>query len=142
MTPEKKLRYDNFYMDIAQRTSEMSYAKKLKVGAVLVKDDSIISHGWNGMPSDMDNTCEDILEDGSMITKSEVLHAEENAIRKVAASSNSTVGSVLYITHSPCVKCARLIHACKISKVVYKDEYRDSYGSELLKNLGVSVEKL
>lgn len=134
---------DNLFMDVSARIAEMSFAERAKVGAILVKDDNIISMGWNGMPSGDDNDCEDLLEDGSLVTKREVLHAENNAISKLAACGG--VGSrdgTLYVTLSPCFDCAKLIKQAKIKRVVFRDQYRDSTGIDFLKSRGVTVDQL
>lgn len=115
-----------------------SYCKRRQVGALLVKDRMIISDGYNGTPSGFENICED--ENG--ITKPYVLHAEANAITKVAQSGNSSKGATLYVTASPCLECAKLIIQAGIRRVVYKDEYRLSDGIDLLKKAGVEVEKV
>ena len=115
-----------------------SYCKRRQVGALLVKDKMIISDGYNGTPSGFENVCED--ENG--VTKPYVLHAEANAISKVAKSGNSSAGATLYITASPCIECAKLIIQAGITRVVYKDEYRLLDGVELLRRAGIEVEKV
>ena len=115
-----------------------SYCKRRQVGALLVKDRMIISDGYNGTPSGFENICED--ENG--VTKPYVLHAEANAISKVAKSGNSSEGSTLYVTASPCIECAKLIIQAGITRVVYKDEYRLTDGVDLLKRAGITVEKV
>lgn len=114
-----------------------SYCVRRQVGAILVKDRMIISDGYNGTPSGFENVCED--EDGN--TKAYVLHAEANAITKVAKSGNSSLGATLYITAAPCLECAKLIIQAGIIRVVYKDEYRIMDGVELLKKAGIEVVK-
>ena len=126
-------------MDIAERISQMSYAERLKVGSVIVKENTILSYGWNGMPTDWENTCEIKLEDGSLQTKQEVLHAESNAILKVARSTESTEGATLFCTHAPCIECAKLIYQSGITTVYYKEQYRDDAGIRFLKQGGVRV---
>lgn len=142
----KKQKYNNLYMDLAIRISEMSYAKRLHVGAVIVKDENIISFGWNGMPTGWDNNCEDIKVnyDGEYITvtKPEVLHAEKNSIAKLAKSTGSGSGSVLFVTHSPCLDCAKLVFQSGISSVYYRNSYRDSSGVDFLERAGVKVERI
>jgi dCMP deaminase len=138
-----KKKFINLYMDWAKRVAECSYAKRLQVGAVIVKDDCVISYGYNGMPSGWDNNCEDetLYEDGSTIlkTKPEVLHAESNAIAKLAKSNNSGVGSSIFITHSPCIECAKLIYQSGISTVYYDRDYRSDDGIKFLLRSGVEV---
>ena len=129
-------------MQTAQTFAKLSSATRLKVGAIVVKDDRIVSIGYNGMPAGWSNICEDILEDGTLKTKSEVLHAESNAIAKLAKSNESGDNADLFVTHSPCIECAKLIHQSGIRSVFYNDEYRDTAGIEFLKKSGVMVEKL
>ncbi len=121
---------------MARLWAENSYCERRKVGAILVKDRMIISDGYNGTPSGFENVCED--EDGN--TKSYVLHAEANAITKVAKSNNSSEGATLYITDSPCIECAKLIIQSGIKRVVYSREYRITDGVELLKRAGVEMD--
>lgn len=138
-----KDKFIKLYMDWAKRASELSYAKRLQVGAVIVKDDCVISYGYNGMPAGWDNNCEDELlhEDGSVTTKtkSEVLHAESNAIAKLAKTTNSGFNSAMFITHSPCIECAKLIYQSGIKSVYYNTNYRSDAGLEFLKRSGVEV---
>ena len=115
-----------------------SYCKRRQVGALLVKDRMIISDGYNGTPSGFENICED--ENG--VTKAYVLHAEANAITKVAKSGNNSKGATLYVTASPCMECAKLIIQSGISRVVYRDEYRLTDGVDLLRKAGIEVEKI
>ena len=115
-----------------------SYCKRRQVGALLVKDRMIISDGYNGTPSGFENICED--ENG--VTKPYVLHAEANAITKVAKSGNNSKGATLYVTASPCMECAKLIIQSGISRVVYSDEYRLTDGVDLLRKAGIEVEKI
>jgi dCMP deaminase len=148
-------------MDIALRTAQLSYAEKLKVGAILVKDDKIISHSWNGSPRNWDNICENkiyveklhnpylnelILEDENGFfyfkTKPEVTHAEEAMLMKVASSTESTEGSVLFCTHSCCMNCAKLIYGAKISEFYFQNEYRSQEGIEFLKKCGIKVTRI
>ena len=131
-------------MDIAGRTAELSHARRLQVGAVIVKDDKIISIGYNGMPAGWDNNCEDEIrypdaEGVTLKTKSEVLHAETNAIAKLARSNESGLGSDMFITHSPCLDCAKLIFQSGIKRVFYSEAYRDNTGTEFLKKSGIEV---
>ena len=129
-------------MDIAERTSLLSRAVRLQVGSVIVKDDRIISIGYNGMPAGWDNNCENILEDGTLKTKPEVLHAESNAIAKLAKSTESGAGASLFVTHAPCIDCAKLIYQSGITEVYYLNDYRDADGIEFLKVCGLRVAKV
>ena len=133
-------------METAQTFAELSHARRLKVGAIVVKEDRIISIGYNGMPAGWDNTCEyeDFYEDGSTIltTKPEVLHAETNAIAKLAKSNDSGNGATMFITHSPCIECAKLIYQSGINHVVYMQKYRDDAGIQFLEKSGVTVEQV
>ena len=159
------------YMKAAAIFAELSHAKRLHVGAIVVKDDRIISIGYNGMPSDWDNNCEDKVYDSGaggwldpeefdakfpyeewhegaqrpvrygLKTKPEVLHAETNAIAKLARSSESGLGADLFVTHSPCLDCAKLIYQSGIKRVFFNHAYRDTDGVEFLKKSGVEVEQ-
>ena len=131
-------KFDEKYMEMASVWATNSYCKRRQVGALLVKDRMIISDGYNGTPSGFENVCED--ENG--VTKPYVLHAEANAISKVAKSANSADGATLYVTASPCVECAKLIIQSGIRRVVYRDEYRLTDGIDLLRRAGVEVEKI
>jgi dCMP deaminase len=132
----------SLYIDIAERVAQESHARRRKVGAIIVKDSRIISTGWNGMPSGWDNNCEIELDDGSLLTRPEVLHAESNCIAKLAKSTESGENADLYITLSPCLDCAKLILQSGIKSVYYKTVYRDDSGIQFLKKSNVSVEKL
>ena len=139
----KKYRYDKLYMDIAKRVAQMSYATRAQVGAVIVKDGRIISMGWNGMPSGWANECEDKLFNPNLtVTKPEVLHAESNAIAKLAKSYESGDGAKMYCTISPCMDCAKLIYQAGIKEVIYKDEYRNTDGIQFLRECAVYVQQL
>ncbi len=131
---EKQLRFDQRYLEMARVWSKNSYCIRRKVGALLVKDRMIISDGYNGTPAGFENECEENNE-----TKPYVLHAEANAITKVAKSGNSSEGSTLYITASPCLECAKLIIQAGIIRVVYSDSYRKSEGIDLLKRANIEV---
>lgn len=133
---EKQNRYDRAYLKIAAEWGQLSYCKRRKVGAIIVKGRMIISDGYNGTPSGFENCCED--DEG--LTKWYVLHAEANAILKVARSTQSCEGATLYITTSPCRDCSKLIHQSGIVRVVYRDCYKDSSGIDFLVKAGVSVE--
>lgn len=169
-----KQKFKRAYMQTAQTFAELSSARRLKVGAIVVKDDRIISIGYNGMPAGWDNICEDkeymsidagswlnsdeitsqwphestVEHDGTNIgryrltTKPEVLHAESNAIAKLAKSSDSGDGADLFVTHSPCIECAKLIFQSGISCVYYSENYRDDAGIKFLEKSGVVVEKI
>ena len=132
----KQLRYDIAYLKMAEEWSKLSHCKRKQVGALIVKDKMIISDGYNGTPTGFENFCED--EDG--YTKWYVLHAEANAIAKVSGSTQSTKGSTLYITLSPCKECSKLIFQSGISRVVYSKKYKDLSGIEFLIKSGVSVD--
>jgi dCMP deaminase len=134
------------YMTTAETFAELSHARRLHVGAIVVKDDRIISIGYNGMPAGWDNTCEDVVQHSddttSLKTKPEVLHAETNAIAKLARSNESGLGADLFITHAPCLDCAKLIFQSGISRVWYGAQYRDSAGVDFLKKSGITVEQI
>jgi dCMP deaminase len=138
ISKEKQQQFDLRYIQMARVWAKNSYCKRRQVGALLVKDKMIISDGYNGTPSGFENDCED--ESGQ--SKPYVLHAEANAITKVAKSNNSSDGATLYITDSPCMDCAKLIIQAGIIRVVYKDEYRITDGIELLKKAGIEIIKI
>jgi len=135
---KKALKFDKSYLEMAHVWAKNSYCKRRQVGALIVKDRMIISDGYNGTPSGFENVCED--ETGT--TKQYVLHAEANAITKVAKSNNSSEGATLYVTDSPCIECSKLIIQAGISRVVYDREYRITDGLDLLRRAGVEVERL
>jgi dCMP deaminase len=170
-----KQKFIDLYMAWAARTANLSHAQRLQVGAVIVKDDSVISYGYNGMPAGWDNNCESVeymsqdaggwldpeeiyekwpfIEDDidpdlgyarryRLKTKPEVLHAESNAIAKLAKSTNSGLGATMFITHAPCMECAKLICQSGIGHVLYRDAYRDSSGVAFLEKSGVIVTQL
>ena len=167
-----KDKFVSLYMDWAKRCSELSHARRLHVGAVIVKDDTVISYGYNGMPAGWDNNCEDQVWDKGaggwlspeeieeqypyegwhegaqrnvrygLKTKPEVLHAESNAIAKLAKSNNSGLGADLFVTHSPCLDCAKLIYQSGISRVWYGANYRDDSGVRFLEKSGVEVKQI
>jgi len=138
-----KPKFIDYYMKIAEVTSNLSYAKRLQVGAVIVKDNQILATGYNGMPSGWENNCETEVfqQDGTtgLKTKPEVLHAETNAIAKVAQSTESSQGSTLFCTHAPCIECAKLIYQSGIKTVYYRDQYRSDAGLKFLELSGVNV---
>ena len=133
-------------MDWARRAAELSHARRLHVGAVIVKDDTVISYGYNGMPAGWDNDCEDKVWDKTgdyeFKTKPEVLHAESNSIAKLARSNNSGKDADIFITHAPCLECAKLIYQSGIRRVFYGENYRDAAGTEFLQKSGIEVNKL
>ena len=133
MGKDKQEKYDRAYLKMAKTWGELSYCKRKKVGALIVKDRMIISDGYNGTPSGFENVC----EDDENYTKWYVLHAEANAILKVAASTQSCKGATLYITLSPCKECSKLIHQSGLIRVVYSKIYKDTSGLDFLKRAGV-----
>ena len=156
-----KTKFRDAYMKVAETFAELSSAKRLHVGAIVVKDDRIISIGYNGMPSGWDNNCEDIIycDDGDwseqllpkdanqwmkykLVTKPEVLHAETNAIAKLAKSTESGLGAFLFVTHAPCIDCAKLVYQSGINTVYYRNSYRSEDGIQFLQKAGVSVERI
>jgi len=142
-----KEKFKQAYMQTAQTFAELSHARRLKVGCIIVKDDRIISIGYNGMPAGWDNNCEHEMkwpngEIRFLQTKDEVLHAESNAIAKLARSVESGEGASLFVTHSPCIECAKLIYQSGIARLFFGTQYRDMAGVEFLKKSGVAVEQL
>lgn len=140
-------------MKTAETFAELSHARRLHVGAIVVKDDRIISIGYNGMPAGWDNNCEDesvelysgyegAIHRTVLKTKPEVLHAETNAIAKLAKSNESGMGATMFITHAPCLDCAKLIYQSGISSVLYRNSYRDTSGITFLEKSGVTVEQV
>jgi dCMP deaminase len=136
MKQVKQNKYDKAYLRIAKEWGQLSYCSRKKVGAIIVKDRMIISDGYNGTPSGFENCCED--EQG--LTKWYVLHAEANAVLKVARSTQSCEGATLYITMSPCKDCSKLIHQAGIKRVVYQAGYKDDSGIQFLEKAGVEVD--
>ena len=132
---EKQKQYDVAYLRMAKEWGKLSYCKRKQVGALIVKDKMIISDGYNGTPTGFENVCED--DEGD--TKWYVLHAEANAILKVASSTQSCYGATLYITLSPCKQCSKLIHQAGIKRLVYQEEYKDNSGVKFLEKAGVSI---
>jgi dCMP deaminase len=145
-----KTRFKQAYIDVARRFAELSHARRLHVGAIVVKDDRIISIGYNGMPAGWDNNCElEIYEENGddepeviLKTRPEVLHAETNAIAKLAKSNDSGDGADIFITHAPCIECAKLIYQSGINCVYYGENYRDDSGIKFLQKSGVKIEQL
>ena len=137
-TENKKEIFDKRYMRMATIWAENSYCERRKVGALIVKDKMIISDGYNGTPSGFENIC----EDENNVTKPYVLHAEANAITKIARSNNNSEGATLYVTASPCIECAKLIIQAGIKRVVYADPYRSDDGIQLLRKVGIECVQL
>ena len=157
-----KSKFIKLFSDIASRTAEMSSAKRLKVGAIIVKDDRIISLGYNGMPAGWDNNCEykdyapnsDCTESDHeyplkdeqgqyrLKTRPEVLHAEMNALMKLAKSTESGENASLFITHAPCLECAKGIYQSGIKEIYYREQYRSTSGLEFLQNCGINITKV
>ena len=125
-------------MKVAETYASQSSAKRLQVGAIVVKDNRVISIGYNGMPSGWDNVC----EDENNKSKPEVLHAETNAIAKLARSNESGLGAAMFVTHAPCLDCAKLIFQSGISKVYYRNTYRESFGIDFLEKSSIDVEQI
>ena len=137
-----KKKYIDAHMKAAEVYSQLSSAKRLQVGCVVVKDNTIIGIGYNGMPSGWTNDCEIELGNGETKTKPEVLHAETNAIAKIARSTNSSDGAALFVTHAPCLDCAKIIHQAGINSVYYRNTYRSTEGVEFLQLCDIHVEKV
>jgi dCMP deaminase len=137
-----KTKYKQAYMKTAGIFAELSHAQRLHVGAIIVKDNRVISIGYNGMPSGWDNDCEYTQEDGTLKSKAEVLHAETNAIAKLARSTESGLDADLFVTHSPCLDCAKLIYQSGIKRVFYANAYRDNSGIAFLESSGIDVEQV
>jgi len=121
-------------MDVAKRFAQLSYAQRLKVGAIIIKDDRIVAYGYNGMPSGWDNNCEEENK-----TRPEVLHAESNAIAKLARSNDSGLDADIFITHSPCIECAKLIYQSGIKRVYFGEQYRSTDGLDFLTASKINV---
>jgi len=140
-----KQKFIEAYMDVAERFAQLSSAVRLQVGAIVVKDDRIISIGYNGMPSGWDNACEEVIPPNEWVefeqlkTKPEVIHAESNAISKLARGTESGLGATMFVTHQPCIDCAKLIYQSGIATVYYKNEYRSTQGLDFLNKSGVEV---
>ena len=142
-----KEKFKQAYMQTAKTFAELSHARRLKVGAIIVKDDRIVSIGYNGMPAGWDNNCEHEMkwpngEIRFLETKEEVLHAETNAIAKLARSNESGEGASLFVTHSPCIQCAKLIYQSGINTVYYGTQYRDDKGLKFLEQSNINVFQL
>lgn len=137
-----KQKFINAHMQAAEVYAQLSSAKRLQVGCVAVRDNTIIGIGYNGMPSGWTNDCEDDLGNGETKTKPEVLHAESNCILKIARSTNSSVGADLFVTHAPCLDCAKLIHQAGINSVYYRNTYRSDEGVTFLELCDINVKKV
>jgi len=138
-----RLPIDKIYMQVAYQFAKLSYAERRKVGSVIVKDTQIVSFGYNGTPHGFNNSCESIdAQTGKLTTKPEVLHAESNALAKIAKSTVDSKGADLYVTMSPCCQCSKLIIQSGIKNVFYSEEYRDTKGIELLKKANINVNKV
>jgi dCMP deaminase len=151
-----KEKFINAYMKVAETFAELSSARRLHVGAIIVKDDRIISIGYNGMPSGWNNDCEDLVVYRKEIqpgvfsnehvhewkTKPEVLHAETNAIAKLAKSTESGLGASLFVTHAPCLDCAKLVYQSGINTIYYRNTYRSEDGLQFLQKAGVTINKV
>lgn len=137
-TEDKQKELDERYLRMAAIWAENSYCKRRQVGALIVKNKMIISDGYNGTPSGFENVC----EDESNVTKPYVLHAEANAITKIACSSNNSDGATMYVTDEPCIECAKLIIQAGIRRVIYRRDYRLHDGIELLRRAGIEVKHL
>ena len=142
-----KQKWAEAFMDTAERFAQLSSARRLHVGAVVVKDDRIISIGYNGMPAGWDNNCEfefthPQTKVTELVTRKEALHAETNAIAKLAKSNESGLGATMFITHAPCLDCAKLIYQSGIGSVLYRNSYRNTDGIDFLKKCNVEVEQL
>jgi dCMP deaminase len=137
-----KYKFVDAHMKAAEVYAQLSSAKRLQVGCVVVKDNTIIGIGYNGMPSGWTNDCEDELGNGEIKTKPEVLHAETNCISKIARSTNSSEGAALFVTHAPCLDCAKIIHQAGINSVYYRNTYRSTEGVDFLELCDIHVEKV
>lgn len=141
--PGQLTKFDRVHMSVAEQYARLSSAKKLQVGCVIVKDNRIISIGYNGMPSGWTNECETSDFYGNLLeTKPEVLHAETNAIAKVARSPESSEGATLYTTHAPCLNCAKLIYQAGITRVFWRNSYKNDLGVDFLTKAGIMIERL
>ena len=137
-----KQKFIDAYMDTAVRFSKLSTARRLNVGSIIVKDDRIISIGYNGTPAGWDNNCEILLEDGTLKTKPETIHAEANAVAKLAKYGESGQNATMFVTHAPCMECAKTIYVSGIIELYYLNDYRSSEGLDFLKKCGIRVVKM
>jgi dCMP deaminase len=140
-----KQKWIDAFMDTAERFAELSSAVRLKVGAVVVQENRIISIGYNGMPSGWTNECENIIQHSddtiTTVTKDEVIHAEANAISKLARDGERAAGATMFCTHAPCIQCAKIIYGAGINTFYYRSQYRDNDGLEFLKKCNIQVEQ-
>ena len=136
-------KFIDYFMRVAEETAALSYARRLQVGCVIIKDRRILSIGYNGTPAGWDNCCEynpdDCMGYDTGKTKPEVIHAESNALMKLCQSHDSSTGATVFITHAPCIDCAKLLYQAGIVEVIYKNEYRSTSGIEFLEKCGVNV---
>ena len=137
-----KEKYIDAHMKAAEVYAQLSSAKRLQVGCVVVKDNTIIGIGYNGMPAGWENDCEVELDNGETKTKPEVMHAETNSISKIARSTNSSDGAALFVTHAPCLDCAKIIHQAGINSVYYRNTYRSTDGIDFLEKCNINVKKV
>jgi dCMP deaminase len=137
-----KEKFIDAHMKAAEVYAQLSSAKRLQVGCVVVKDNTIIGIGYNGMPSGWTNDCEDELDNGETKTKPEVMHAETNSLAKIARSTNSSEGAALFVTHAPCLDCAKIIHQAGINSVYYRNTYRSTEGIDFLEKCNINVKKV
>ena len=137
-----KYKFVDAHMKAAEVYSQLSSAKRLQVGCVVVKDNTIIGIGYNGMPSGWTNECEVELDNGETKTKPEVMHAETNSLAKIARSTNSSEGAALFVTHAPCLDCAKIIHQAGINSVYYRNTYRSTDGIDFLEKCNINVKKV
>ena len=141
-----KQKWVDAFMDTAERFAQLSSAKRLQVGAVVVKDNRIISIGYNGMPAGWTNECEELVyriaEEPILKTKDEVIHAEANAIAKLARDGESGNHSIMFCTHAPCIQCAKIIYGAGINTLYYRNSYRDTKGLDFLSACNIDIEKV
>ena len=141
-----KPKFRDYYMQVAELTAHLSRARRLQVGCVIVRDDNIISFGWNGTPPGWDNNCEDTVwhsnGERTLKTRPEVIHAEANALIKLAKSSMSSAGATIFLTHAPCVECAKLISSAGIKQVFYRHQYRNQDGVDLLTKSNIPITEI
>lgn len=142
MNKQRQIQFHKMYLKIAKEISKLSYAKRNKVGALIVRDNNILGYGFNGTPNKMSNCCEYLDKNNTLITKKEVLHAETNALMKVAKASQTPENAIMYITLGTCLECAKLIIQAGIKEVYYIEDYRDNFGISLLKRAKIKVIKL
>ena len=134
-----KPKFEKLYMTIAEEVAKLSYARRLKVGSIVVKNDRIISFGYNGTAPGLDNNCEIENPDGTLTTKTEVIHSEINSILKLAKNGESAEGAYMFLTHSPCIECSKAIYTAGIKKVYFGEQYRSDDGIKFLQKCGLEV---